>query len=170
MGYRTYINGNQFFGSNQHVEGWIDFIRSQGIEVDDDDHYDGYITDVMGAITTLETIVLKEEAKYRAENIQRMNVCKVPGEDLRSSLLNQETSLLDFTSYYYDIVGDNDAMYKKSLLDVNMDILKRGKVMTPLYFVKACGDLIERDKCFSTPKHFACYKIKEGCKIHVKAD
>lgn len=157
MGYRTYINDKQFFGSNQRIDEWIDFIKSQGIEVDEDDAYDGYITDVMGAITTLESISMKEEEKIRNN---------------RETLPGNVTSIFDFSPYYNELMFSEciNTVDKKSLLDYNFDMIEHGKAMLAMHFVQSCWDLIEHDKCFSTLKHFECYKIKEGCKIHVKAD
>ena len=67
MAYRTYINGVQIFGNNEFYEEWIDFIISQGIDVDSDGCYHGSITDVQGALTVIDTIILRIE-KERNED------------------------------------------------------------------------------------------------------
>ena len=36
MSYRTYINDTQIFGNHECYEEWIDFIKSQGIDANED--------------------------------------------------------------------------------------------------------------------------------------
>lgn len=45
---------------------WIDFMKSQGIAVDKENHYDGDITDFMAAVDVMESI-LKRLHKEREE-------------------------------------------------------------------------------------------------------
>jgi hypothetical protein len=41
MSYRTKVNGVQVFGNNESYPEWIEFIRSQKIDVDDEKCYKG---------------------------------------------------------------------------------------------------------------------------------
>jgi hypothetical protein len=56
MSYRTYVNGFQIFGNNDCYQEWIDFIKSQGITVDEENNYKGDIRDFMGALVCIENI------------------------------------------------------------------------------------------------------------------
>lgn len=63
MSYRTYVNGVQVFGNNEYYDEWIDFIKSCGIQVDEDGAYEGDITDFMGALVVVEKITLQLNQK-----------------------------------------------------------------------------------------------------------
>ena len=56
MSYRTRVNNTQIFGNNEYYIEWEHFIKSQGIEIDDDGCYDGEITDVMGMFDAIDKI------------------------------------------------------------------------------------------------------------------
>ena len=47
MAYRTRVNGVQIFGNNEYYEEWAEFLKSKGIEIDEDGCYDGEIDDVL---------------------------------------------------------------------------------------------------------------------------
>lgn len=68
MSYRTNIEDVQIFGNNEYYPEWIDFIQSQGIEVDNEGNYSGEIHDFMGMLTTIETIVLNIEEERQKRN------------------------------------------------------------------------------------------------------
>ena len=47
MAYRTYVNGRQIFGNNDYYEDWIGFLKSKGIDIDDNNIFldeDGLIS------------------------------------------------------------------------------------------------------------------------------
>ena len=160
MGYRTFVNKHEVF-CNEYLDEWYEFIKSQGIEVDEDCLYKGYITDVMGAILALERAVERLNKEYE----ERMSKC---------GFLNPEYSgqnLFDFRGDYALYLKDkeyDDCAYS-SLTDELIRIHKYGYIFLPCNFILACKDKIERDEPYSTPHHLNCYKIKEGCKILVEA-
>ena len=39
MSYRTYVNDTQIFGNHEHYPEWINYIKSKGIEVGENDSY-----------------------------------------------------------------------------------------------------------------------------------
>ena len=47
MSYRTYVNNIQIFGNDESFKEWFLFLESQGIEIDEEGHYDGYISDLL---------------------------------------------------------------------------------------------------------------------------
>lgn len=153
MSYRTKVNGYQIFGNNESYKEWLNFIKSKGIEVDNDGCYEGDITDVMGAIETLESIVKSLEENYRKRNPNK--------------------SLFDFRSTYDNYIKritnypDDDC--NSSITDDLMEIIDNAYIFIPIAFINACDDLIERAPTWSTKNHLYCYKLKEGAKIHVSA-
>ena len=162
MSYRTYVNGFQIFGNNECYTKWMDFIKSQGIEIDDDGCYEGDITDVMGAIKILEEIVLDEEQK-RQERIAEYKIKEYVNRE--ENRRYGPKSLFDFTNIPYKINSQPDDFF---LLDELKQIVENGYMFLPLSFVKACGSAIEPAR-HNDSYRFYNYKIKKGCTIHVKA-
>lgn len=72
MSYRTYVNNIQLFGNNDCFKDWIEFIKSQGIKVNEDYSYKGYIKDFDKALTTLETIAIKCGGKDKEKIVESM--------------------------------------------------------------------------------------------------
>lgn len=167
MSYRTYVNDCQIFGNNACYDEWIEFVKTQGVDVDSDYCYEGTIKDVMGALMTIENIVIKLECERRAR------ITKL-GIDPAANSVRQFTSLFNLTQGFDDFLrqdklhsDDDEIGY--SLTDKMLDIREESLVFLPTQFIDACADVIERDEPFSTPKHFNCYKLKEGCEIRVEA-
>ena len=70
MKYKTYVNNVQIFGDDEYYEEWNSFIKSQGIIVDENGLYDGYIKDFMSALDIIESILSRlhdEREKQRKE-------------------------------------------------------------------------------------------------------
>lgn len=133
MSYRTIINEKQqLFGNNDSYKKWIVFIKSQGIAVDEDECYEGEITDIMGAITVLEEIVMDLEKLF-------------------------SRSLYNFENTRSEVIEGN-----LSLLDASESIIENSYIMIPHNFVKACEGLIVQDKIHADGKHLRCYKLSPG--------
>ena len=167
MSYRTYVNGIQIFGNNECYPEWIDFLRTQGVYVDDNCCYKGSIKDVMGAIAALEKIVVRLEDERR-DKIRSLGV-----KDTALNNKRRLTSLFNFTREYDDFLeedeANSDTNIGSSITDKVLDIREYSLVFLPSQFIDACADAIEKDEPFSFPRHFNCYKLKEGCEITVKA-
>lgn len=164
MSYRTYVNGVQVFGNNEHYPEWLDFIREQGIEIGEENQYEGHITDFMGAMETVENIVLRIE-KEILEN--RMSLC---GHGTKAALLAEKRypSLFDLTGIkrkLEDTAGDPG--YRPRLFDELYDRIDNGYLFMPIMLYDACKDLLDLD--LAHPDRFRAYKLKPGEKIHVKA-
>lgn len=151
MSYRTYVNNIQIFGNNEWFEGWIEFIKNQGIEVDEEGCYEGYITNFMEALIVIE----KETMKLVME---------------RKSLINGK-SLFDWSNIENQLLNNPkfDNNCNTSLFDELLTITKNGYAFMPYAFYFACKELLEPDNPFSTPNHLHCYKLRDGCRIHVSA-
>lgn len=166
MSYRTYVNDYQIFGNNECYDEWISFLKTQGIDVDGDYCYKGVIKDVMGALVTIENIVMRLEDERRAR-------IKKLGIDPTTNSIRQFTSLFNFTQEYDDFLKENEANFDDtighSVTDKILDICEYSLAFLPSQFIDACADVIERDEPFSTPKHFNCYKLKKDCEISVEA-
>lgn len=67
MSYKTYVNDTQIFGNNESYPEWINYIKSKGIEVGENDSYTGELDNFMEALDVIESIVMKLEAE-RHEN------------------------------------------------------------------------------------------------------
>ena len=177
MGYRTYVEDTQVFGNNEFYPEWIEFLKKQGVEVDEDCLYDGYITDVMGAIDVIETIIIRLETEAREKHEQLVNAGaydkatdKKKREKVRELFWDTD-SLFNFTSNYDQWQGlkkmsHNDRLMS-SLTDEMIRVVNNGYVFISYMFVQAIKDKVELDNPFAVPGHLYCYKLKEGEKIHV---
>lgn len=145
MSYKTRVNGVQIFGNNEWHEKWINFIKTKGIEVDEEYCYDGKITDVMGAISVIEEIVMDiEQQEYRTNSIFDLSFIK-------------------------DRITHENSNARSCLLDELIQNIECGYIFMPYAFIQACENLLEIDQFHADKKHFNCYKLKKGKAIHVEA-
>lgn len=157
MSYRTCINGTQVFGNNEYYPEWIEFIESQGIEVDDEGLYEGEITDFMGALETVEKITLRlsKERDERKKNLLE----KFPEYP-------ETPSLFDWTDIPKKCEEKN-----MSLFDQLYDAVRNGYAFMPYALFMACQNKIEKDDYIDLEilqgNHFHRYKLKPGETIHV---
>lgn len=183
MSYRTNIENVQIFGNNEYYPEWIEFIKSQGIEVDDEGNYSGEIHDFMGMLTTIETIVLniEKERQNEIKSLEQQEIkAKNAGKNTKvftEALHNPASryykrSIFDLRNIYENTIKDmNDVneTYLNSLSDRIFDIIDEGYMFIPYQAYNACKYKLEPCEHFSTPNHFYCYKIKDGETIHVSA-
>ena len=156
MSYRTYVNNTQIFGNHELYSEWIEFVKSQGIEVDDDGCYEGEITDFMAALQVIEQITIR----LITERESRKEKSQIPLK-----------SFFDFSGIYEDTINqDPDDKWGNSLLDRLFDVVENGYLFLPYTFFNACEEKLERDHILSTNQHFNCFKLKEGETIKVKAN
>lgn len=161
MSYRTYVNGVQIFGNNECYSEWIDFIKSNGIEVDEDGCYEGDINDFMGALVVVEKIVLRLNKKH--DELEREWNGKLGIQKIHR--------YFDFTyipEKFSDVENPVDEL-DNSLFDALKDMVESSYALLPYTFYQACADLLQRDHIYTTPGHFHCYKLRDGKTIHVKA-
>lgn len=183
MSYRTYVNGKQIFGNNECYPEWIDFIKKQGIEVSEDGNYDGNITDVMGAIETIEAIILRL-AKDRVEKIINVDIAKtyiknnaMSNDDKDTGLIihaQKYNSLFDFSHVYDQILKDMESNYKMSLTDIMLMIFDNSYVFMSCSFLQACIHDIEKAERPSIDgeekwDRLTYWRMKDGRSIHVYA-
>lgn len=116
MSYRTYVNNIQLFGNNDCFEPWLKYIKSQGIKVDGNYNYNGFITDIDGALNALEEIVMNIENKN--------NILK---QDSDSYLLINVSPYLIF------------------MTDKLMNVVENSYMFLPVQFINCCGNLIKRN-------------------------
>lgn len=152
MAYRTYINNTQVFGNNEYYPEWTTYLKSKGIEEDEDGCYEGELTDFMEALDVIEEIVMNMEKE------RRLN--KENGKKFHSS------SIFDLGNIYDDVLN---CPTKESLLDKEMHYLENGYMFMPYAFFKACENIIEYKGIQIRGKHNRIYQLKEGCKITVSA-
>lgn len=173
MSYRTTINGIQIFGNGESYERWDEYIRSQGIEIDEEGWYEGDITDFHGAVIAVEAIVkdLIAERKSDWDKIKH-RIEKVLAEDPENEwALKQKSiltrSLLDFSAYEKDIFEHQD-----SILDTLFQITNMAYAFFPYILYAACRDQLERLDPMQEPDgtfRIHNFKFKPDQAAHVKA-
>ncbi len=156
MSYRTTVNGTQIFGNNEYYIEWENFIKSQGIEIDEEGCYDGEITDVMGMFDAIDKITkrLIEERHFKVLN----------GEtDYDGKPLTELTDLSD--SMFLE--GD------RPILMFNRQMIENAYCFLPYQVYRVVEDVIERTKSIyekdGTEWICCTYKLKDGEKIRVHA-
>ena len=156
MSYRTNVNDTQIFGNNEYYIEWENFIKSQGIEIDEDGCYDGEIDDVMGMFGVIDKItkrlieerhleVLNGETDYKGKPLTELT-------DLSSSML---------------LKGDVPIfMFDKQMIE-------NAYCFLPYQVYLAVEDVIERTREIyekDGTRWICCtYKLKDGKKIRVHA-
>ena len=151
MGYRTYVEGTQIFGNNECYKKWINFIVKEGIKVDEDECYDGYISDIQGAVEVIEEIIL-DMAKQR--------------NDMKLS------NIFDFTYIYNEEVeARNNNDYSMDLTYRLKYIMDNGYIFMSNNFIEACGDKVRSYLDFKDSRERTeYYKLTNNdIKIHVEA-
>ena len=171
MSYRTSVNNFQIFGNNEYYPEWIEFIKSQGIKVNEDGDYDGEIKDVMKAIETIENIVLRLEKELREEVIDKHDdrygshylvTCD------SSAKKKHYKSLFDFSNIYDKTIEYQNKPYGVSLVDQLLNIQQNAYAFMPLTFIDACKDCITSK--LSKDRHRTWeYHLIEGKTINVHA-
>lgn len=156
MSYITSVNGVQIFGNNECYIEWDNFIKSHGIEIDNNGYYDGEIDDVMGMFDTIDKITrrLIEERKRQIHNKETDYEGK---------------PLLELTDLSNSMWLDNNT----PILMFNEQILKYAYCFLPYQVYLAVKDVIEPThevyKKDGVNWNFCTYKLKDGAKIRVHA-
>jgi hypothetical protein len=167
MSYRTYIEENQVFGNNEYYPEWLEFIKSQGIEVDDDGCYEGEIHDFMGALVTIENIVMRlyKETEDRRERLGgKIGNKKIYG-------FFDMTHIADTIAMNNQVDENGKRLFEcgDSLFDELCGVINNSYAFMPYAFFVSCEDKLEPVDSFTTKDHFYCYKLKDGETISVKA-
>jgi hypothetical protein len=157
MSYRTYINHTQVFGNNESYPEWIDFLKSKGIEIDEDGIYDAYIDDLQGMFNVIDKIT------RRLINERHEEVLK--GKKDWEGKPYSELTDLSKSMWLADNVP---------LLMYNMQMIDHAYCFLPYQAYEAVEDIIERsDKPYVSEDgkewYSVSYKLKAGMKIHVEA-
>lgn len=144
MSYRTRVNGHQIFGNNECYSEWLTFIKSQGIEINEEGNYEGEITDFMAALEAIEKITMQ--------------------------LHHDREGLFDFTWVPENVDKEDPSdKYRSSLFDEEIDMVRHSYALLPYQFFLACQDILERGDMYKIPGHAVCYKLKAGKTLHVYA-
>lgn len=152
MSYRTYVNDTQIFGNNESYPEWINYIKSKGIEVGEDNNYTGELDDFMEALDVIESIVMRLETERR--------------ENKKNGLSFHSESIFDLGEIYNAVSAGPD---DENLLDKEIEYVKNAYMFMPYAFLKACENIVEYTGLSFEGKHTRMYKLKDGCKIKVTA-
>lgn len=156
MSYRVSVENTQIFGNNESYDLWDEFVKSQGIEIDEDGCYDGEITDIQGMFAVIDKITRKI-INDRHEEILRGET-NYEGEPLK------------------EITDLSGSMWLKDnypLLMFNQQMIENAYCFLPYQVYKAVENKIERTKQIYTKDgvDWICctYKVKDGETINVHA-
>lgn len=156
MAYRTYVNGTQIFGNNEYYKDWIDFLKSKGIDIDEEGIYEGEIDDVMGIFSVIDKIT-RELINKRHEEVKKGQV-NFDGKPLR------------------EMTDLSDSMWLRDdtpILMFNEQMVEHAYCFLPYQVYMAIQDKIERTDYILDKNgidwSFCTYKIKDGEKIKVSA-
>ena len=156
MAYRTYVNGRQIFGNNDYYEDWIDFLKSKGINIDEDGIYRGEIDDVMGMFSVIDKIT-RELINERHEEVKKGRV-NFDGKPL--------TELADLSDSMW-LTGNTP------VLMFNKQMVEHAYCFLPYQVYMAVQDKIEETDNIRDGNGIdwmlCTYKIKDGEKIEVSA-
>lgn len=156
MSYRMKVNGTQIFGNNESYQEWDDFLKSKGVEIDEDGCYDAYIDDLQGMFNVIDTIT-RRLIKERHEQV-------VKGE--KGFMGRPYTELTDLSNSPW--LDD-----ETPLLRYNMQMINYAYCFLPYQVFKSVEDIIEESEerylNGNIDWGFCSYKLKDGAKIHVHA-
>lgn len=173
MSYRTTVNDVQIFGNNESYDAWLDYIKSQGIKVNDEGNYEGDITDFHGALVAVESIVKdmmqKRKSDWEKYRVHIESILKRDPENeyALKQKADQTHSYLDFSHYEKDIWE-----YHDSLLDTLFIIANQSYAFFPYTLYMACQDQLEPLDPINEPDgtyRIRNFRFKGGASAHVKA-
>ena len=170
MSYRTYIENTQVFGNNDAFPEWIEFIRSQGIAIDPELKYDGYLHDFGAALSAVEAVAMRLDADARERRRSFEAQLLDPSSEIaRKHLLSYPDGLFDLSA-----IRARAEEYRanpqtgESLFDGLWELAGTGYLFLPLQFHAACADLLERDYGEDADRAYG-FKLKPGRRIHISA-
>lgn len=158
MSYRTSIEGVQIFGNDEYYADWIDFVKSNGIVVDEEGGYEGDITDVEGLFKVIDRITRKIIAKQHEKVVRHEKTFTRKGEQPCREVTDFSNSLL---------LSDDTP-----LLVFNEMIIEQSYAFFPYVVFQAVKSKIvpcEPYKDDTVEWNGCSFKIKDGEKIHIKA-
>ena len=157
MSYRTRVNDTQIFGNNEYYTEWIDFLKSEGIEVNEcDSVYDGYIDNLKGMFDVID-VITKRLINDRHEKVVAGKL-DWGGKPLRE--------LTDLSGSIW--LKDDDT----SILTFNIQMVENAYCFLPYQVFKAVEDIIEvceYDATGAVPLGYRYYRLKDNKRIHVDA-
>ena len=63
MSYRTYVNDVQVFGNNEYYPEWIEFIKTQGIDVNENGNYENFILKCQERLCTAAQLEIMRQTR-----------------------------------------------------------------------------------------------------------
>lgn len=175
MSYRVRVNKKQIFGNNESYEEWNDFLKSQGIEINDEGCYDGEITDFMGAVKAMEQIVMRidaEQAETREKLLRSMKDQSNDPETInaKQEILSRYSGLFDLTYIKEAVLKEHDDPRRNEyLFDKLYEIEKNGYLFFPIQLYRACEKDLEIYMEKEIGSRMWTFRLKPGRTIHVHA-
>lgn len=169
MSYRVSLDDYQIFGNNEEYEEWDDFIRSQGIEIDEEGCYDGEITDVMGIFVTINKIIRRLQKEFHKEVVhQSPKEVEYYKKEGKTRFIRHEIT---------DLSGSMYLTEDTPWLEFNIEIIQNSYCFLPYQVFQAIKPKIEKVHFDSHKDYkidgvdwwYCYYQIKPGRTIHVHA-
>lgn len=154
MAYRIQVNGVQIFGNNKAPKAFLDFLREQGVDIDEDccfEHtFEVGTLDIMKAVDAIEQAVkdIDEERKERLSNSSLRTVSGMPVK-----------SLWDFSDQEEYLKTAEEGDLGVNITDLAFEIYTTNYIFIPVKFIKtllhdACIKTVEP---YTDGKHLHCY-------------
>ena len=169
MSYRVSLDDYQIFGNNEEYEEWDDFIKSQGIEIDEEGCYDGEITDVMGIFVTINKIIRRLQKEFHEEVVnQSPKEVEYYKKEGMTRFIHHEIT---------DLSGSMFLAEDTPWLEFNLEIMQNSYCFLPYQVFQAIKPKIEKVHFDSHKDYkidgvdwwYCYYQIKPGQTIHVHA-
>ena len=136
MSYRVSLDDYQIFGNNEEYEEWDDFIRSQGIEIDEEGSYDGEITDVMGIFVTINKIIRRLQKEFHEKVVnQSPKEVEYYKKEGKTRFIHHEIT---------DLSGSMFLTEDTPWLEFNLEIMQNSYCFLPYQVFQAIKPKIEK--------------------------
>ena len=160
MAYRIQVNGVQIFGNNEAPKAFLDFLREQGVKIDEDcrfEHsFDVGTLDIMKAVDAIEQVVkdIDEEHKkgFRTNDLGTVN--NMPAR-----------SLWDFSDQERYLHSEEEP--GETITDLAFEVYTAGYVFMSVRFI----EILLHDVCivpvepYTDGKHLHCYRQTDNIEI-----
>lgn len=169
MSYRVSLDNFQIFGNGESYDEWDEFIKSQGIAIDEEGCYDGEITDVMGIFVTIDKIIRRLQKEFHER------VAKQDPEEVKRYREAGKTRFI-----HHEMTDFSDSMFlapDTPWLEFNLEMINGSYCFLPYQVLQAIKPKIEKVHYDSHKDYkingvdwwYCYYQIKPGMTIHVHA-
>ena len=163
MAYRIQVNGVQIFGNDEIPKAFLDFLREQGVEIDEDCCFKHTFEigklDVMKAVDAIEQAVKDIDEKFKE---------KLSNSSLRTVSGMTAKSLWDFSDQEEYLKSAEEGDLGVNITDFAFEVYTTGYIFIPVKFIKTLlhDGCIKTIEPYTDGKHLHCYT--QTNKIEIK--